>query len=66
VPCLTLRDTSEWVETIDLGWNRLMGGLDAGAVRQGLADLHSPAEHPALYGGGDAARKIAEVIETLR
>jgi UDP-GlcNAc3NAcA epimerase len=66
VPCLTLRDTSEWVETIQLGWNHLMGGLDAAAVRRGLAALQAPAEHPRLYGGGDAAQQIARVIETLR
>jgi UDP-N-acetylglucosamine 2-epimerase len=62
VPCITLRDTSEWVETIDLGWNRLTGGLDADAVAAGLRQLSPPPEHPPLYGDGDAATRIAEVV----
>jgi UDP-GlcNAc3NAcA epimerase len=62
VPCITLRDTSEWVETVKLGWNRLAGGLDAGAVATALRRLAPPAEHPPLYGDGDAATRIAEVV----
>jgi UDP-N-acetylglucosamine 2-epimerase len=62
VPCITLRDTSEWVETIELGWNRLAGGLDAGAVTAALRQLSPPPEHPPLYGDGDAAARIAEVV----
>jgi UDP-GlcNAc3NAcA epimerase len=62
VPCVTLRDTTEWVETIELGWNRLVG-LDAGAVREALADgLAPPAEHPPLYGDGRAAERIVSLI----
>jgi len=62
VPCITLRDTSEWVETVELGWNRLTGGLDAGAVTAALRQLSPPLEHPPLYGNGDAATRIAEVV----
>jgi UDP-GlcNAc3NAcA epimerase len=62
VPCITLRDTSEWVETVELGWNRLAGGLDAGAVATALRQLERPSEHPPLYGDGDASTRIAAVV----
>lgn len=51
VPCVTLRDETEWVETVEAGWNRLWTGEDY-APRRDIAD----------YGSGDAAEKIAQLI----
>jgi UDP-N-acetylglucosamine 2-epimerase len=61
VPCLTLRDTTEWVETVEGGFNRLVG-MDPGAVRAALADLSMPDERPAYYGDGHAAERIAALL----
>jgi len=61
VPCLTLRETTEWVETVELGWNRLVG-LDRDRVLAALKDLDPPKEHPDLYGGGRAAEAVVEAI----
>jgi UDP-N-acetylglucosamine 2-epimerase len=63
VPCVTLRDTTEWVETVDAGWNELVD-LDADRA---LAALERPApggERPELYGGGHAAQRIGDVLAT--
>jgi UDP-GlcNAc3NAcA epimerase len=57
-PCLTLREQTEWVETVDSGWNRLVG-LDSGQALAALADLDGRrgAPDPLLYGDGEAGRR---------
>ena len=60
VPCLTLRDTTEWVETVDAGWNALVD-LDRDAALAALR-RRPPDERPELYGGGRAAERVLDVV----
>jgi UDP-GlcNAc3NAcA epimerase len=60
-PCITLRDQTEWVETVQAGWNTLVGA-DPQKIRRAFEHLHTPAERPAFYGSGDAGVKILSLI----
>jgi UDP-N-acetylglucosamine 2-epimerase len=60
VPCVTLRDTTEWVETVEAGWNVLVD-LDRDAALAAV-ERTPPAERPELYGGGRAAERVRDVV----
>jgi UDP-GlcNAc3NAcA epimerase len=63
VPCVTLRANTEWVETVDAGWNTLVD-LDRDAALRAL-QREPPAERPPLYGDGHAAERCVRAIEAL-
>jgi UDP-N-acetylglucosamine 2-epimerase len=60
VPCVTLRDTTEWVETVEAGWNVLVD-LDRDAALAAL-ERRPPVERPDLFGGGHASDRVFEVV----
>lgn len=63
VPCVTVRDETEWVELIDMGWNRLPEKLEKGAILDAIAAAKAPSgPDPAPYGKGDAAKRILDVL----
>jgi UDP-N-acetylglucosamine 2-epimerase len=61
VPCVTLRTSTEWVETLATGWNRLVG-TDTEAIVAAAAGASTPDEHPPLYGDGHASERIVEAL----
>jgi UDP-GlcNAc3NAcA epimerase len=63
VPCITLRANTEWVETVDAGWNTLVD-LDAPAALAAL-ERKPPADRPELYGDGHAAERCIAAIGSL-
>lgn len=60
VPCITLRSGTEWVETVEAGWNVLVD-LDIESMLRAL-ELPRPAERPPLYGDGHAAARVVGAL----
>ncbi|MDA3937236.1 MAG: UDP-N-acetylglucosamine 2-epimerase (non-hydrolyzing) [Actinomycetota bacterium] len=61
VPCVTLREETEWTETVELGWNRLVGA-DTARILDAIGSLEKPEAHPDVYGDGHAAEAILAAL----
>jgi len=61
-PCITLRPSTEWVDTVLAGANTL---AEPDKLAQALADARFPEDAPPLYGDGHAAERIADALYTL-
>jgi UDP-N-acetylglucosamine 2-epimerase len=61
VPCVTMRPSTEWVDTVEVGANTLVDD-DPEQLLEAVARAAMPAERPPLYGDGHAAEAIASVL----
>jgi len=63
VPCITLREETEWVETVDDGWNILVGA-NYESILRAIRDFNPATDQHQHYGDGTASHKICSILET--
>jgi UDP-N-acetylglucosamine 2-epimerase len=64
VPCVTLRPSTEWVDTVELGANTLVDD-DPDRLVAAVTQARMPERRPPLYGDGRASNRIADLLVTL-
>jgi UDP-N-acetylglucosamine 2-epimerase len=64
VPCVTLRPSTEWKDTVEVGANVLVDD-DPDAIADAAANARMPENRPQLYGDGRAAERIATLLVSL-
>jgi len=65
VPCITLRENTEWVETVEDGWNVLVGA-NGGAIIKMTNGFEPEGKQRGVFGDGKAGEKIKEIIGRLQ
>lgn len=61
-PCITLRNQTEWVETVDSGWNTLVG-TNIDLIKHSIMSIKCPQEYSNIYGNGNAAEQILSALQ---
>jgi UDP-N-acetylglucosamine 2-epimerase len=65
VPCITLRNETEWVETVDDGWNVLVG-TNVAQIVNAVETFEPPTNKPSgRFGDGHASEKIVEILNRM-
>lgn len=65
VPCITLRDITEWKETVENGFNILVGS-DSSKIYKAIKNFKIRKKHMQFYGKGDASKKMADILVKLK
>lgn len=65
VPCLTLRDETEWLELVDMGWNRLASPMNEEFLSAFDQEYGPGTEGGAPYGDGQAATRVVDAVLAL-
>ncbi|HKZ90439.1 MAG TPA: UDP-N-acetylglucosamine 2-epimerase (non-hydrolyzing) [Thermoplasmata archaeon] len=63
VPCVTLRDETEWIETVEDGWNAVVG-TETEDILHAIANFNPTGTKAKSFGDGHAAERIARILET--
>jgi len=64
VPCITLRENTEWAETVEMGWNVLVGA-DKEKIKKMIDSFSQEGERCGVYGDGKASNKISEILTSF-
>lgn len=65
VPCITLRDETEWIETVKDKWNILVG-YNENKISQAIEKFNPKAKQHSYFGNGSAVKKIVNVINRIK
>lgn len=63
IPCVTLRDETEWVETVESHWNQLVDASDPAAIVKTVHQAKKQPVYPALFGDGHSANQIYTIMK---
>jgi UDP-GlcNAc3NAcA epimerase len=61
-PCITMRDETEWVETVENGWNKIVG-TDVKKILDGILNFVPLKEQKNIFGDGKASSRITKILD---
>ena len=64
VPCVTLRPETEWIETVEAGWNTIAGS-DTELIKKAVEEAHIGRNISDLYGDGNASERMVNILSIL-
>lgn len=64
-PCVTMRDETEWVETVENGWNVIVG-TNKEKILNAIVNFNPKTHQQEIFGSGHAAEKILSIINQMK